>query len=162
MKPVFVCPWYSLFSLAPLLKTTLSCSYGGLNIAYSLFKTTQYALRLLEVGLIGETILYWYTSVESKSLQSLTYYTCRHFAKKTIMKTAKKAGIKTKQGTRQKTKYILPPPTIGNRSMTPRSSDSESEGGRPGSELFDDLSSKWIFHVFCDLNNDMIDILVVI
>ena len=31
---------------------------------------------------------------------------------------------------------------MARRSMSPRSSDSESEGGRPGSEIFDDLSGK--------------------
>ncbi|XP_052797634.1 myotubularin-related protein 13-like isoform X4 [Mya arenaria] len=65
--------------------------------------------------------------------------TLRHYAKKTLLKTAKKAGIKTKQSSRQKTKYVLPTQQYG-RSLTPRSSDSESEGGRPGSEIFDDLS----------------------
>lgn len=59
------------------------------------------------------------------------------------MKTAKKAGIKTKQSSRQKTKYILPATPMRGRSLTPRSSDSESESGRPGSEIFDDLSSKF-------------------
>ncbi|XP_053384706.1 myotubularin-related protein 13-like isoform X1 [Mercenaria mercenaria] len=66
--------------------------------------------------------------------------TLKHFAKKTLMKTAKKAGIKTKQSSRQKTKYILPATPMRGRSLTPRSSDSESESGRPGSEIFDDLS----------------------
>ena len=65
-------------------------------------------------------------------------FLCRHFAKKTLIKTAQKAGIKTKP---RKTKYGLTSQPGGPRSYTPRSSDSESEGGRPGSEIFDDLSS---------------------
>ena len=65
----------------------------------------------------------------------------RHAAKKKLLKSAQKVGLRSKQGTR-KTKYVLPTPPMARRSMSPRSSDSESEGGRPGSEIFDDLSGK--------------------
>ena len=63
----------------------------------------------------------------------------RHAAKKKLLKSAQKVGLRPKQGTR-KTKYVLPTPPMSRRSMSPRSSDSESEGGRPSSEIFDDLS----------------------
>ncbi|XP_052225213.1 myotubularin-related protein 13-like isoform X3 [Dreissena polymorpha] len=71
--------------------------------------------------------------------------TLKHFAKKTLMKTAQKAGLKSglkskHSSSHQKAKYSLSPPQANRRSLTPRSSDSESEGGRPGSEVFDDLS----------------------
>ena len=64
---------------------------------------------------------------------------CRHFAKKTLLKTARKAGIKSKPST-HKQKYVLPTPPMLRKNISPRSSDSESE--RPNSEIFDDLSSK--------------------
>ncbi|XP_048241880.1 myotubularin-related protein 13-like isoform X3 [Haliotis rufescens] len=61
----------------------------------------------------------------------------RQFAKRTLLKTARKAGLKSKQSNR-KTKYVLPTPPMQRRNISPRSSDSESE--RPNSEAFDDLS----------------------
>ncbi|XP_041365406.1 myotubularin-related protein 13-like [Gigantopelta aegis] len=61
----------------------------------------------------------------------------RHFAKKTLLKTARKAGIKSKPST-HKQKYVLPTPPMLRKNISPRSSDSESE--RPSSEIFDDLS----------------------
>ncbi|CAG2192244.1 MTMR5_13 [Mytilus edulis] len=65
----------------------------------------------------------------------------KNFAKKTLMKTARKAGIKSKQSAR-KQKYVLqPPPSMQRRSMSPRSSaGSDSDSERPNSEMFDDLS----------------------
>ncbi|XP_052066679.1 myotubularin-related protein 13-like isoform X4 [Mytilus californianus] len=66
----------------------------------------------------------------------------KNFAKKTLMKTARKAGIKPKQSAR-KQKYVLqPPPSMQRRSMSPRSSSagSDSDSERPNSEMFDDLS----------------------
>ena len=66
---------------------------------------------------------------------------CRNFAKKTLMKTARKAGIKSKQSAR-KQKYVLPTAPFQRRSMSPRSSGgSDSDSERPNSEQFDDLSS---------------------
>nr|XP_022319345.1 myotubularin-related protein 13-like isoform X2 [Crassostrea virginica] len=63
----------------------------------------------------------------------------KNFAKKTIMKTARKAGI-AKQKT-PKRKYVLPTPPMSRRSMSPRSSaGSDSESDRPASEALDDLS----------------------
>ncbi|ESO95293.1 hypothetical protein LOTGIDRAFT_232003 [Lottia gigantea] len=61
----------------------------------------------------------------------------RQFAKRTLMKTARKAGLKSKQST-HKQKYVLPTPPTARRNVSPRSSDSESE--RPNSEAYDDLS----------------------
>ncbi|KAK7481835.1 hypothetical protein BaRGS_00026861, partial [Batillaria attramentaria] len=61
----------------------------------------------------------------------------RHFAKRTLLKTAKKAGFRPKQSQR-KQKYVLPTPPLTRRNASPRSSDSESD--RPSSEVFDDLS----------------------
>lgn len=70
------------------------------------------------------------------------YWFCRNFAKKTIMKTARKAGI-AKQKT-PKRKYVLPTPPMSRRSMSPRSSaGSDSESDRPASEALDDLSSMY-------------------
>ena len=64
----------------------------------------------------------------------------KNFAKKTLMKTARKAGIKSKQSAR-KQKYVLPTAPFQRRSMSPRSSGgSDSDSERPNSEQFDDLS----------------------
>lgn len=64
----------------------------------------------------------------------------RNFAKKTIMKTARKAGIAKQKA--PKRKYVLPTPPMSRRSMSPRSSaGSDSESDRPVSEALDDLSS---------------------
>lgn len=63
--------------------------------------------------------------------------TIKQFAKKTLIKTVRKAGLKPKQSSR-KQKYMLPTPPSSRRSLSPRSSDSESE--RPNSEAYDELS----------------------
>ncbi|KAL3842272.1 hypothetical protein ACJMK2_020304 [Sinanodonta woodiana] len=63
--------------------------------------------------------------------------TLRQFAKKTLLKTAKKARLKPKDPSR-KQKYTLPTPPMPRRSLSPRSSDSDSE--RPNSEIFDEVS----------------------
>lgn len=65
----------------------------------------------------------------------------RQLAKKTLMKTVRRAGLKPKQSSR-KQKYMLPTPPTSRRTFSPRSSDSESE--RPSSEIYDELSSKCI------------------
>nr|KAG5695682.1 hypothetical protein BaRGS_022359 [Batillaria attramentaria] len=65
----------------------------------------------------------------------------RHFAKRTLLKTAKKAGFRPKQSQR-KQKYVLPTPPLTRRNASPRSSDSESD--RPSSEVFDDLSNVYL------------------
>ncbi|XP_052823707.1 myotubularin-related protein 13 isoform X6 [Octopus bimaculoides] len=62
----------------------------------------------------------------------------RQLAKKTLMKTVRRAGLKPKQSSR-KQKYMLPTPPTSRRTLSPRSSDSESE--RPSSEIYDELSS---------------------
>ncbi|XP_050410421.1 myotubularin-related protein 13 isoform X2 [Patella vulgata] len=62
----------------------------------------------------------------------------RQFAKRTLLKTARKAGLKSKQTTHNKKKYVLPTPPSTRRNISPRSSDSESE--RPNSDVYDDLS----------------------
>ncbi|XP_048780687.1 myotubularin-related protein 13-like isoform X2 [Ostrea edulis] len=63
----------------------------------------------------------------------------KNFAKKTIMKTARKAGIAKQKA--PKRKYVLPTPPMSRRSMSPRSSaGSDSESDRPVSEALDDLS----------------------
>ncbi|KAJ8313207.1 hypothetical protein KUTeg_009240 [Tegillarca granosa] len=66
----------------------------------------------------------------------------RHFAKKTLIKTARKAGIKTKQPSSRKHKYILPTPPLLRRSVTSSrsSTGSDSESDRPNSEIYDELS----------------------
>eukprot|EP00105_Crassostrea_gigas_P044502 XP_019928650.1 PREDICTED: myotubularin-related protein 13 isoform X4 [Crassostrea gigas] len=63
----------------------------------------------------------------------------KNFAKKTIMRTARKAGIAKQKA--PKRKYVLPTPPMSRRSMSPRSSaGSDSESDRPASEALDDLS----------------------
>ncbi|XP_070199867.1 myotubularin-related protein 13-like isoform X2 [Littorina saxatilis] len=62
----------------------------------------------------------------------------RHFAKRTLLKTARKAGLKSKQSQIKKHKYVLPTPPLPRKNTSPRSSDSESD--RPNSEIFDELS----------------------
>ncbi|XP_021368098.1 myotubularin-related protein 13-like [Mizuhopecten yessoensis] len=66
----------------------------------------------------------------------------KHFAKKTLIKTVRKAGIKPKQSGRKPNKYVLPTPPQQRRSIASRSSaaGSDSESDRPPSELYDDLS----------------------
>ncbi|KAL5006472.1 hypothetical protein ScPMuIL_015278 [Solemya velum] len=64
--------------------------------------------------------------------------TLKQFAKRTLLRTARKAGIKSKQSNRNTKKYVLPTPPMSRRSMSPKSSDSESD--RPSSEYYDDLS----------------------
>ncbi|KAL8615600.1 hypothetical protein ACOMHN_026590 [Nucella lapillus] len=63
--------------------------------------------------------------------------TLRHIYKRTLLKTARKVGLRPKQSQR-KQKYVLPTPPPSRRNTSPRSSDSESD--RPSSEVFDDLS----------------------
>ncbi|XP_076471850.1 myotubularin-related protein 13-like isoform X2 [Babylonia areolata] len=63
--------------------------------------------------------------------------TLRHIYKRTLLKTARKVGLRPKQSQR-KQKYVLPTPPPSRRNTSPRSSDSESD--RPSSEVFDELS----------------------
>ncbi|XP_064634624.1 myotubularin-related protein 13-like isoform X5 [Lineus longissimus] len=63
------------------------------------------------------------------------------FAKRTLMKTARKAGIKTKQSSHKK--YMLPSPSMLRKSMTSsRSSESDIDSRRSSIAFEDDLSSK--------------------
>ena len=69
---------------------------------------------------------------------------CRNFAKKTLIKTARKAGIKTKHTARKPNKYVLPtPPQLRKSISSWGSAGSDSESDRPNSEIFDDLSSEY-------------------
>ena len=90
----------------------------------------------------------WLYSVESSVLIVLliSFNLFRHFAKRTLLRTARKAGLRPKQSQR-KQKYVLPTPPLPRKNTSPRSSDSESD--RPSSEVFDELSSEclWLFCV---------------
>ena len=49
-------------------------------------------------------------------ISDLSFF-CRGFAKRTLLKTAKKAGIKTKDQTPKRQKYILPTPPMSRKTM---------------------------------------------
>ena len=67
----------------------------------------------------------------------LSHLLCRGFAKRTLMKIPKKAGIHVKsKDSRSKQKYVLPTPPLTRRVL-------ETQSERPHSMSFDDeLSSK--------------------
>ena len=50
------------------------------------------------------------------NFQTFSYLVSRGFAKKTLMKTARKAGLKSKEPPR-KQKYILPTPPLSRRTL---------------------------------------------